>query len=120
MRGIECKEVGGGRARKRREEGRESSRTIGGGKEEREKRATSPGEQGGRGGLFIGHTSERERAGESQRLSLYIFHGTGFHDCVSAECEARKGERENGENGINSSFLPHSAKNRNAIVQGAL
>lgn len=53
----------------RRGEGRESSRTIGGGKEKREKRATSPGERGRReGGLFIGHTSERKRAGENQRV----------------------------------------------------
>ncbi len=52
--------VGGGR-----DEGRESSRTIGGGKEEREKKATSQREQGGREAylLVIRQTvSERVRA----------------------------------------------------------
>lgn len=48
----------------------------------------------------------------SESQSLYIFHGRGFHDCVSAECEA---EQEN-----HGSFLSHSSKNRNAIERAAL
>lgn len=67
--------------------------------------------------MFIGNTSERERAGESLRESLYIFHGTGLHDFVSPEYEARFEERENG---IHSFFLTHSGKNRHAIVQAEL
>lgn len=53
-------------------------------------RATSPREQGGREGcLLVIRQTESERVRVSQRESLYIFHGTGFHDCVSPECEAR-------------------------------
>lgn len=74
MRGKECKEWEEGE-RKRREEGRESSRTFGRGKE---KRATSPGERRRREGeLFIGNTSgeqasERQRERERDRACTYF------------------------------------------------
>lgn len=99
MRGIECEEWEEGERKRRergREEGRESSRTIGGEKEKREKRATSPRERGGREGCLLvirQNDSERERVREPERESLYIFDGAACHDCVcvcvSPECEAR-------------------------------
>ena len=63
VRGIERKkwEEGG---RKRRAEGRESSRTRGGGGGEGESNESTG--TGREGGLFIGNTSDRERAGKSQ------------------------------------------------------
>jgi len=55
----------GRREKERTEEGRESSGTLGRGKE---KRATSPAEQRRREGvLFIGDTSEQERERQEER-----------------------------------------------------
>lgn len=65
MRGNKCNEWEEGE-RKRREEGRESIRTIGGGKENREKRPTVPGEQGGRV-VYWSYVRKRTSESETER-----------------------------------------------------
>lgn len=60
----------------RRKEGRESSRTIGGERKGEEGEDREESNESTRtateGGLFIGHTSERERASERVRELVHI------------------------------------------------
>lgn len=84
MRGKKCKEWEEGE-KTWRWEGSESSRREGGGRKGEESNESMRTRRAG--GLFIGHTSEKKGERERGRKSLYIFHGTGFHDTVRIECE---------------------------------